>query len=143
MLDSFTVYVRDGVSGHTFAMVDAVRADKLMNPPLDVDDVVGDPARDRYFIVAGSGQPSARSGGLIHGASSAGYFELHPRLWQGWCSDANQRAEPLPGIDERPLYGYAVVIDPSLLDVDGQPMGVLRNPRGVDITIVSERQLHG
>ena len=75
---------------------------------------------------------------MFHGASSAGYCEIHPQVWYGWCADAGVPSEPLPDPSQRPLYGYPVCFDPSLIDGAGRPMGYLRNPFGIDVTIAEQ-----
>ncbi|MEP6665293.1 MAG: hypothetical protein ABJA81_02490 [Nocardioidaceae bacterium] len=137
MLDSFTICLRAGASGHTFAMADAVRADQLINPQLDGAADIGDPARDIYYTHYGPSRSDGRDG-FFHGAASPGYFELHPRLWQGWCRDTEVPSDPPPALDERPLFGHAVILNVELIDADGRPMGYLRNPIGIDIVIAPD-----
>jgi hypothetical protein len=136
MLDSFTVHLRAGTSGHVFAMADAVRVDQLMNPQLEDAIACGDPARDAYFTICG---PSRSAGGtLYHGGGSPGYFELHPELWAGWREETGAASPERPAPGERPLFGYGVVLDEDLTDGRGAPMGYLRNPYGTDVAISAD-----
>jgi hypothetical protein len=135
-LDSFTIRLASGASCYTFALADAARADQMINQQLDVAEMSEDPGRAQYLALYGPSRQLGCEDGFYHGAGSAGYFELHPRLWQGWCAETEVPDDPLPELGDRPLFGYAVIVNSDLCDDHGEPMGALRNPLGLDVHIV-------